>query len=94
MEIYKGQVVYFNSFKFGIVVNINTKSISIYFPEEKQIFNVAKESFEEKNNPNVVNLLTIYDVFNLKLLDFYFDSKIIYRAKRRKSIHYPKQFLI
>lgn len=81
MEIYKGQVVYFNSFKFGIVVNINTKSISIYFPEEKQIFNVAKESFEEKNNPNVVNLLTIYDVFNLKLLDFYFDSKIIYRAK-------------
>lgn len=81
MEIYKGQVVYFNSFKFGIVVNINTKSISIYFPEEKQIFNVVKESFEEENNPNVVNLLTIYDVFNLKLLDFYFDSKIIYRAK-------------
>ena len=81
MDIKKGEIVYFDNFKFGIVISIFSSYAIIYFPLEKRPYNFPLKNIDSLNNKKVVNKLTIYDVFHLSLLDYFFESKIIYRAK-------------
>lgn len=81
MNIKKGEVVYFDNFKFGIVISINSSQASIYFPLENRPFNFPLKNVNSLNNKKVVDNLTIYDVFHLNLLDYFFPIKIRSRAR-------------
>ena len=68
MNIKKGEVVYFDNFKFGIVISINSSQASIYFPLENRPFNFPLKNVNSLNNKKVVDNLTIYDVLILTSL--------------------------
>ncbi len=81
MDIKKGEIVYFDNFKFGIVISTFSSYAIIYFPLEKRPYNFPLKNIDSLNNKEIVDKLTIYDVFHLSLLDYFFESKIISRAK-------------